>query len=84
MLFRSYKEVSIGRVITTKMGRGKGLGHELMSRGMDCVKSTFGDVDVRISAQAHLQKYYGAHGFDTVSGEYMEDGIPHVQMLYKS
>ena len=50
----SYKEVSIGRVITTKIGRGKGLGHELMSRGMDCVKSTFGDVDVRISAQAQI------------------------------
>ncbi len=35
-----------------------------------------------ISAQAHLQRFYGEAGFTTVSPEYLEDGIPHVEMLW--
>jgi ElaA protein len=80
----SYKEVSIGRVITTEIARGKGLGHELMKKSMEQVIANFGAVDVRLSAQEHLQHYYGAHGFKKVSEMYLEDGIPHVEMLYKS
>jgi ElaA protein len=34
----------------------------------------------RISAQAHLQRFYGRHGFVTVGETYLEDDIPHVQM----
>lgn len=80
----SYKEVAIGRVITTQKGRGKGLGHELMKQCMQKINIIFGNVNVRISAQEHLQKYYQTHGFSTVSEMYLEDGIPHVEMLYKS
>ena len=37
---------------------------------------------VRISAQAHLQRFYGSLGFVAVSDEYLEDDIPHIEMLY--
>ncbi|MGH1436759.1 MAG: GNAT family N-acetyltransferase, partial [Lewinella sp.] len=34
------------------------------------------------SAQAHLQGYYGSVGFSPVGEIYLEDGIPHVGMVY--
>jgi len=36
---------------------------------------------VRISAQAHLQRFYGAFGFAPVGEEYLEDNIPHIEMV---
>jgi ElaA protein len=36
---------------------------------------------VRISAQTHLEPFYGEFGFDPVSETYLEDGIPHIEML---
>ena len=36
---------------------------------------------IEISAQSHLQKFYGSLGFEVISEEYLEDGIPHVDML---
>lgn len=35
-----------------------------------------------ISAQAYLLKFYGELGFESVSEIYMEDDIPHIEMLY--
>jgi predicted GNAT family N-acyltransferase len=34
-----------------------------------------------ISAQAHLQRFYRSLGFEAVSDPYLEDGIPHIEML---
>jgi ElaA protein len=36
---------------------------------------------IRISAQAYLQPFYASLGFEAVSDTYLEDGIPHVEML---
>ena len=36
---------------------------------------------VRISAQAHLQGFYAALGFVPVGAPYLEDDIPHIEML---
>jgi len=78
----SYDEVAIGRVVVNDNYRGTGLGNQLMSDSMKFVKEKFGDVPVRLSAQKHLEKYYGNHGFESTGNEYLEDGIPHVEMLY--
>lgn len=76
-----YDEASIGRVVTSPVkGRGKGIGRELMQRSIDAVQEHFGDVDIVISAQAHLDKFYGSLGFKQISDTYMEDGIPHIKM----
>lgn len=78
----SYSEVSIGRVVIDDKIRGLGKGHELMEKCLSFAIDEFGSVPIRISAQKHLEKYYQSHGFD-VSGEtYLEDGIPHIEMLY--
>jgi len=80
----SYAEVSIGRVVVDEKCRGTGLGHLIMEESMNFVQAEFGQVDVRLSAQKHLENYYGKHGFRSTGKEYLEDGIPHVEMLYKS
>ena len=36
---------------------------------------------IRIGAQAYLEKFYGSFGFETVSDIYLEDDIPHIEML---
>ncbi len=81
----SYDEVSIGRVATSLAVRGKGIGKILMTKTMEYVQNTFGNVPVRISAQSYLQKYYEGYGFlRTEKEEYLEDDIPHVEMIYHS
>lgn len=80
----SYAEVSIGRVVVDESCRGTGLGHLIMEESMNFVQDEFGQVDIRLSAQKHLENYYGKHGFKSTGKEYLEDGIPHVEMLYTS
>lgn len=78
----SYDEVSIGRVATSAEVRGTGIGKTLMTKTMDYISSMFENVPVRISAQSYLQNYYEGYGFKrTEKAEYLEDDIPHVEML---
>jgi len=72
-----YAEVSLGRIVTAPEARGTGLGRTLVGRGLAAV----GAVPVRISAQAHLERFYAGFGFRCASEPYLEDGIPHVEML---
>ncbi len=76
----SYPEVSIGRVVVDESVRGKEVGHELLKKSIDFIIAEFGQVPIVISAQQHLEKFYKNHGFIKNSDEYMEDGIPHIQM----
>lgn len=76
----SYDDVSIGRVITADVARGKGIGHELLKRGLQVAEVNWPNQDYYLSAQAHLQSYYARQGFTAVTNEYLEDGIPHIGM----
>jgi len=78
----SYDEVAIGRVVVCDFIRGTGAGHALMEESMKFSKEEFGEVPIRISAQKHLDKFYEKHGFISTGKEYLEDGIPHLEMLY--
>ncbi len=78
----SYNEVSIGRVIVNEKYRGKKIAKEMMIKAIEFVKNTMNDNTIRISAQAHLTNFYQSVGFKEVSEIYLEDDIPHVEMLY--
>jgi len=78
----SYPEVGIGRVVVDPSERGTGAGHSLMLSCMEFIENQFGKVPVRLSAQSHLEKFYMQHQFISTGKEYLEDGIPHVEMLY--
>lgn len=75
-----YVEPSIGRVITTAPARGTGLGRELVRRAVAHTLAAYPGQGVRISAQAHLERFYAAFGFVGVGVPYFEDGIPHLEM----
>ena len=78
----SYDSTSIGRVVIDKEIRGKGIGHELMQKCMDYALVEFGNSTITISAQKHLENYYKSHDFISTGNEYLEDGIPHVEMTF--
>jgi len=79
-----YAEPSIGRVVTAPEVRGTGLGRALMCEGLlGCARHWPGQA-VRISAQARLQRFYTGLDFSVASAEYLEDGIPHLEMLWRS
>lgn len=73
-------EAVLGRVVTSPEARGGGLGKELTRRGIENIQSHFSNPEIRISAQAYLQKFYEGFGFKRVGEEYLEDNIPHIQM----
>jgi ElaA protein len=78
-----YAEPSIGRVITAPEVRGSGLGRVLMREGLARCAATWPGQALRISAQARLRRFYADLGFEAVSDEYIEDTIPHLQMLWR-
>ena len=76
----SFDEASIGRIIVAKSHRGTGLGHELLDQAIKASLAEYNQ-PIKIGAQAYLEKYYEAAGFVTVSDVYLEDDIPHIDML---
>ena len=77
----SYKEMSFGRIVTSDKVRGKGVGKLLMEEGIKQSELLYGKVANRISAQSYLIPFYKYFGFKTVGEEYLEDDIPHTEML---
>ena len=76
------KDLSVGRVIIRKEMRGRQIGHELMQQCLHCCSVHFPGQKITMSAQKHLENYYGKHGFIKKGDPYLEDGIPHVHMEY--
>ncbi len=77
----SYTETSIGRVVVSENHRGKKLGDQLMIETIAFIDAKLGVQPIRISAQSHLKKFYSNLGFVFTGKEYLEDGIPHMEML---
>lgn len=76
-----YKEMSLGRVVVSPSRRGLGLGHLLVKTALEYQFNTFGTKENRISAQTYLLDFYGQYGYKVVGVEYLEDGLPHFEMV---
>ena len=76
------KLVQIGRVLTTETARGTGLGLELLKEGLKAA-NYFEAKEVYIEAQCYATGFYEKVGFVVASEEFLEDGIPHVEMRVK-
>jgi ElaA protein len=74
--------VSIGRVIVAQAYRHKGLGHTLINQGIKLCQQIFPNTNIKISAQTYLIDFYQKHDFICQGERYLEDGIPHIDMLY--
>ena len=70
--------VQIGRVVTLE--HGKGIGGLLLHKGVEVAIERFKAKKIYLEAQVYAIGYYAKEGFEAVSGEFMEDGIPHVKM----
>ena len=70
----------IGRLSVLKDWRGLKVGDALM-------EAVIGEAEKRglkqqkLSAQVHATRFYERQGFTIVSGEFLEAGIPHVDMV---
>jgi ElaA protein len=80
----TYAEPSLGRIVTAPETRRSGLGRALMVEGLARLRATFGPTTIRIGAQKYLERFYGSFGFVRASEDYLEDDIPHVEMLLSS
>ena len=72
---------SIGRVVTSPAARGLGIGRELMEVSINKLYELFGHKPIKIGAQLYLQKFYESLGFVQTDEGYLEDGIPHIEMV---
>jgi len=79
-----FADFSIGRVVVKKDKRGTGLGKALMYAAIDYCITNWKAGKIKISAQLYLQRFYEELGFEVVTEMYLEDGIPHVGMVYKT
>lgn len=76
-----YEEPSIGRVVVAASHRKEGLGRVLMQHSITQSEQVFPKLNNRIGAQLYLRDFYASLGYQQVSEEYDEDGIPHIDML---
>lgn len=76
-----YEEPSLGRVVNHASVRGTGVGRVLVREGLAHCLADWPGRGIRISAQAHLARFYGEFGFEPVGEEYLEDNIPHIEMV---
>ncbi|WP_434799544.1 GNAT family N-acetyltransferase [Terrisporobacter vanillatitrophus] len=79
----SYDEISIGRVAVKKSYRGKGISRKMMLKAIEFIENNLAEDAIKIQAQSYLLNFYSSLGFKAVSQEYLEDNIPHIDMLYK-
>ncbi|MFZ7171198.1 GNAT family N-acetyltransferase [Avibacterium avium] len=72
--------IHIGRVLVAQQARGKGLAKELVQQALAYCQQHWATEPVLIQAQTYLQNFYRTLGFQPTSAEYLEDGIPHLDM----
>lgn len=74
----AFPTAAIGRVIAVK--RRCGLGGKIVEAAIRVAKATLHADKLTIEAQVYARSLYEKHGFQQSSEEFLEDGIPHIQM----
>lgn len=74
----TFAETSIGRVIAVK--RRCGMGSRIVAAAVETAKERFNAEKITIEAQVYARSLYEKAGFRQISDEFLEDGIPHIQM----
>jgi len=74
---------AIGRVLVNKNARGNGLANKLVTEAIRCCKTHWPKRDIYIGAQTYLLDFYRSFGFESINEEYLEDGIPHQDMVLR-
>ncbi len=77
----AYKEMSIGRVVSSPSYRKTGAGRQLIKEAIERIYKSFGRGPIRIGAQCYLIQFYASFGFESEGKVYLEDGIEHIEMV---
>ncbi|MBT2215460.1 GNAT family N-acetyltransferase [Virgibacillus dakarensis] len=68
------------RICVLKEQRGKSYGAQLI-QAMETETVKKGYRKAKLNAQTHAENFYKRLGYETVSGEFLDAGIPHVTMI---
>ena len=78
----SFKDApGVGRVCVAQTARRLGLGELVVAIAIATAKEGWPGLDIHISAQCYLQRFYESMGFVAASEPYLEDDIPHLKMI---
>ncbi|BAM46450.1 GNAT family N-acetyltransferase [Amphibacillus xylanus] len=78
-----YNYPAIGRIIVNQNYRKSGYGRELIKQAIKIITEDWQEPEIKLHGQTYLREFYQSFGFKEISEPYLEDGIPHVDMLYK-
>lgn len=78
-----YPEVSIGRVMVVKEFRGNNFAREIMEKAISFVVEEWKENTIKIQGQLYLKKFYSSLGFRQITESYLEDDIPHIDMIWE-
>lgn len=73
--------IQIGRIVVEPDFRREGYGHAVLSKAIDYCQKNYPSTDIRVQAQAYLEDFYISFGFKSQSDVYLEDNIPHIDMV---
>ena len=74
----AFDEAAIGRVIAVR--RRQGLGSRILAAGIQAARDLLPADSLVLEAQVYARGLYEKAGFQAVSEEFLEDGIPHIRM----
>lgn len=80
---RDAHHATFGRVLVPKQFRGHHFGRQLVTATITQTKKLFPNLPIQIQAQAYLEKFYQSLGFEPISKIYLEDNIPHLDMVMR-
>lgn len=69
----------VERVCILASARNKGVGRVLMAK-IEETACDAGIKEMKLNAQCHAESFYLNLGYETISGEFLDAGIPHVTM----
>ena len=75
------KYAQIGRFVVAKSYRGKGYAAQMMEMAIQIVKDNYDNMPIMIHAQSYAVGFYEKFGFKVSSEEFLEDDIPHREMI---
>lgn len=78
-----YGQSSISRVLVDSKYRGNGIARRMLNKGIEFIRNRSQKKGIKLSAQEYLTPFYESLGFKAVSDIYLEDGIPHIEMVYQ-
>ncbi len=76
-----FEEAAIGRVVVSTKYRKHDFGHKIMKASILAIQENYQTTTIKLSAQTYLKRFYETHGFNAIGEGYLEDGIPHIEMV---